>query len=153
MNRLYNLRPHWLLLIFIVFDTVLIGMGMGVPIFPILFGFILGWFLVKAITLVLNDPFQLLRRVLLNALVASGITFVGMAILWLPFASYLFDPTMDLANTGIPMILYEPRESLIGWIVLMVFISPFLQLLTTLFGAYLTLLIWMNKRPHVQKAI
>jgi hypothetical protein len=153
MNRLYNLRPHWLLLMFIVLDTVLIGMGMGLPIFCILFGFISGWFLVKAITFTLNDRFHLLRRVLLYAIVASGITFVEMARLWLPFASYLFDPTKDLTQTGIPMILYEPQASLIGWIVLMVFISPFLQLLTTVFSAYLTLLARMNKSLHAQKAI
>jgi hypothetical protein len=33
------------------------------------------------------------------------------------------------------MILYTPRASFIGWIILMVLISPFLQFLMTLFGS------------------
>jgi hypothetical protein len=47
----------------------------------------------------------------------------------------LFEPGRDIANFGIPMILYEPLASFIGWIVLMVLISPLLQVLTTVFGA------------------
>jgi hypothetical protein len=39
------------------------------------------------------------------------------------------------------MILYDPKASFIGWLVPMIFISPFLQLLTTVFGSYMTLLI------------
>ena len=32
----------------------------------------------------------------------------------------LFDPTADLANFGIPQLLYEPLASFIGWLVLMI---------------------------------
>ena len=52
----------------------------------------------------------------------------------------LFDPAADLANFGIPLILYEPTASFIGWLVLMIVISPFLQFLMMLFGAQLMLL-------------
>ena len=45
---------------------------------------------------------------------------------------------------GHPFILYDPKISFIGWLVLMMFISPFLQLLTTIFGSYLTLLRWLK---------
>ncbi len=31
------------------------------------------------------------------------------------------------------MILYDPKASVIGWLVLMIFIAPFLQLLATVF--------------------
>ena len=58
-----------------------------------------------------------------------------MAIIWLPTLEWLFDSTRDLSNFGIPMILYSPRASFIGWIILMVLISPFLQFLMTLFGS------------------
>jgi len=34
-----------------------------------------------------------------------------------------------------PLLLFEPLTSFIGWIVLMVLISPFLQLLMTVFGS------------------
>jgi hypothetical protein len=48
------------------------------------------------------------------------------------------------------MILYEPRASFIGWLVLMILISPVLQMLTTLFGSYLTLLGWLGKEEKLQ---
>jgi hypothetical protein len=57
-------------------------------------------------------------------------------------AALLFDPSADLVETGIPMILYEPKASLIGWLVLMIVLSPFLQFLMALFGAHLALLCW-----------
>jgi len=37
------------------------------------------------------------------------------------------------------MILYELKASFIAWPVLMIIMSPFLQLLATVFGAYVTL--------------
>jgi hypothetical protein len=52
----------------------------------------------------------------------------------------LYGPEADLANFGIPQILFEPRLSLIAWLLLMIAISPFLQLLTTVFAGHLTLL-------------
>jgi hypothetical protein len=57
----------------------------------------------------------------------------------------LFDRAADLANFGIPMILYEPRASFIGWLLLMIFVSPFLQFLMTLFGAHLALWVWLER--------
>ena len=67
-----------------------------------------------------------------------------MLIIWGPISTMLLNPYADFANFGIPMILYDPKISFIGWIILMVFISPFLQLLTTVFTAQLTL--WQSIR-------
>ncbi len=145
MKTLFSLKPAWLFAIYIILDGICIGMGMGVPIFCILFGFILGWFLVRYATFTTRDISQALRKVLQYAGLLAGFTFVAMFAIWAPLASYLFDTSKDLVNTGIPMILYQPLPSLIGWIVLMILISPFLQLLTTLFSAYLSLLTWINK--------
>ena len=39
-------------------------------------------------------------------------------------------------GAGIPLILYDPRWSFIGWMVLMIIISPFLQLLTIIFASF-----------------
>jgi hypothetical protein len=47
----------------------------------------------------------------------------------------LSDPAADIAHFGIPLILYEPVASFIGWIVLMVLISPFLQALAAAFSS------------------
>jgi hypothetical protein len=44
-------------------------------------------------------------------------------------------------NFGIPMILYDPRASFIGWMVLMIIISPVLQILTTVFSSTVRL-VW-----------
>ncbi len=148
MNRLLQIRPLWLLILYIIIDTVCIGMGMGVPIFCILFGFIAGWLAVRYITATERDMARVLRKALIYGFIGSAFTFLAMLALWGPFASYLFDPTKDLANTGIPMILFEPLASFIGWIVLMVLISPFLQLLTILFSAYVTLMNWTKSLAH-----
>lgn len=120
-------------------------MGMGVPIFAILFGFLVGWFIVKYITATTTSVPLVFRKTLLYALLSSTVTLFWMIVIWTPTISILFDPTRDIANFGVPMILYEPLASFIGWIVLMILISPFLQLLTTLFGAYLAMLRWIGK--------
>jgi hypothetical protein len=150
MKKFLTLRPLWAFYIFVVLDTICIGLGMGVPIFCILFGFPVGWYLVKNITATTTQIRDIFWRVLLYATVAATVTFLGMIVLWGPTISFLFDPGGDLANTGVPMILYEPRASFIGWIVLMTVISPALQLLTTIFGSYLTLLVWLKNGTSIQ---
>ena len=52
----------------------------------------------------------------------------------------LFDPMSDFQNFGHPFILYDPKISFIGWSILMIFISPFLQMLTTIFASFITLI-------------
>lgn len=144
MARLLRLRPRWVLALFVFLDTLCVGMGMGVPIFCIPFGFLVGWYIARRLTVAGADLPQTLNSIFLQAVATSAYTFVVMALLWGPTAKLLFDPGADLANFGIPLILYDPRASFIGWLVLMIAISPFLQLLTTLFGAYLTLLHWLR---------
>ncbi len=123
---------------------------MGVPIFPILFGFFVGWFIVKYVTLRTSSVPQVFRKVLLYALLTSSVTLFWMVVIWAPTMRLLFDPGSDIANFGIPMILYEPLASFIGWTALMILVSPFLQFLTTLFGSYLAQLRWLNKQPNIQ---
>ncbi len=145
MKKWLELKPKWVLGIFIILDIVWIGMGMGVPFFCILFGFLVGWYIVWNITTITDNVRMVLRQVLLYAVVTATVTLLGMLIIWGPSISFLFDPERDLVNTGVPMILYEPRASFIGWLVLMIVISPFLQLLTTLFGSYMAMLRWLEK--------
>ena len=153
MKKLLDVKPIVLYAIFIVIDILCIGMGMGVPIFCILFGLVAGWVIGKYISAKPAKLPQVLRTILYIDALTAAITLVGMAIIWLPFGSYLFDPAKDLANTGIPMILFTPKASFIGWIVLMVIISPVLQLLTSLFGSYLALISWEPRIPGDQKAV
>lgn len=150
MQRLYSIKPALALGIYAALDVVCIGMGMGVPIFCIVLGFPVGWYVARAWRYSGLGLPDVLKRSLLYASVTSGFTFLCMAAIWGRCLSMLFDPTADLANFGIPMILYEPIASFIGWLVLMILISPFLQLLTTLFGSHVTLLLQLSKDPANQ---
>jgi len=69
------------------------------------------------------------------ALLTSAFTLLLMLLIWGPKVGMLLDPAADIANFGIPLILYEPLASFVGWLVLMVLISPFLQALAAAFAS------------------
>ncbi len=154
MQKLVSLRIGWTFSLFAFLDIICAGIGMGVPILCILFGFPVGWYLASRVTIDSLDMKPMFGQLLRCAALTSGFTFVIMAVVWGPSIAMLFDPTADLANYGIPMILYEPRASFIGWMVLMIFISPFLQFLMTLFGSHVTMLrrLSRNKEPDAEQA-
>ncbi len=128
-------RRRLMIVAFLVLDVLAVGMGMGVPLFAILLGFPVGWFLPSFLGL--RSPLEAsdLRRLLRASLLTAAVTFLIMAIIWLPGLRLLAGPVGDIANFGIPLILYEPLASFVGWIALMVLISPALQMLATLFAA------------------
>lgn len=145
MDRIFKLNLKIVFLIFIILDLFCVGMGMGVPFFCILFGFLVGWYAARRVTTVTEKRKDIFKKVFLYAVITSLFTFVVMYIIWGPMISMLFDPASDFKIFGIPMILYDPKISFVGWLVLMIFISPFLQLLTTIFASYLTLLNWFER--------
>jgi hypothetical protein len=145
VSKVFGVRIGWALAIFAFLDLVCVGLGMGVPIFCILFGFPVGWYIARRVITRGLRLVRMLGKVLGGAAVTSAFTFVVMALLWGGCVVMLFDPLADLANFGIPLILYEPRASFIGWLVLMIAVSPFLQLLMTLFGSHVTLLWWLGR--------
>jgi len=154
MRKLFSLRIGWALAIFGFLDIICTGMGMGVPIFCILFGLPVGWYIAMRITARPVGFRQILGKMLLGAALTSGFTgftLVLMALLWGRCVAMLFDPTADLANFGIPLILFEPTASFIGWVVLMIAISPFLQFLMTLFGSHLTVLWWLSRSEKMNE--
>ena len=128
-----------IIVVYVFLDLIFVGLGMGVPFFCILFGLPVGWYLSKRLTLSKKDLGNILNEILKYALYTSLFTFILMLGVWVPVSTMLLDPGADFANFGIPMILYDPKISFIGWIFLMIFISPFLQLLTTIFASYVTL--------------
>lgn len=147
MHKLLGLRPLAALGIYVFLDILCIGMGMGVPFFCILFGLPVGWYIVKRLTAGRAEMRDVFRKVLVYAAIAAALTFLGMLLIWGPLSiGSLSNPATDFVETGVPMILYEPKASFIGWIVLMIIISPGLQLLTTLFASHLTLLAWLNEK-------
>ncbi len=133
--------------LFLLLEALCIGAGMGVPVFCILLGFPTGWYIARKIVSsagAVSGAAGVLGRTLAYSALTSGITLAAMAAIWLPALRMLSDPASDIANFGHPMILYDPLPSFIGWLVLMVAVSPFLQFLATVSAAHATL--WMLLR-------
>ncbi len=148
MNRVLRLDAKVAFAIFVIIDLVCVGLGMGVPLACILFGFFVGWYIAKRATMATANVKEVLWKALAQAIITSAFTFVVMSTIWGRTIVLLFDPSADFQSFGHPFILYDPKISFIGWLVLMILISPFLQLLTTIFGAYLTLLHWARSRSN-----
>lgn len=146
MDRLFDLRIGWAFALYAILDIFCVGLGMGIPIFCILLGLPVGWYLARRIMPWATEPRQMLSKMLLGAALTSSFSLLLMAVLWGPSVGMLFDPAADLADFGIPMILYEPLASFVGWLVLMIAISPFLQFLMTLFGSHVTVLWQLSSR-------
>lgn len=139
MKKLIDLNPKIIVLSYIFIDIICAGAGMGVPIFCILFGFPLGWYIAKRVFIMSGHSALTNSRILKFSVLASSFTFLIMIVIWGPTIRFLFDPAFNIENFGHPLILYDPKISFIGWQVLMIFISPFLQLIATVFAAFITL--------------
>ncbi|MFW9878117.1 MAG: hypothetical protein ACFFG0_33980 [Candidatus Thorarchaeota archaeon] len=144
MEKLIRLNAKTAIILYLLIDTICVGGGMGVPIFCILLGFPLGWYIAKRIIVSTKNSHLINHRIFKLAFWTSAFTFLQMIIIWgiwgrmIPM---LFNPMSDFKNFGMPLILFNPKASFIGWFILMIFISPFLQLLTTIFAAFMTLII------------
>jgi hypothetical protein len=147
MDKIFTINLKIAFLIFAFLDLICVGMGMGVPIFCILFGFLVGWYIARRVTLNEENPKEIFKKVFSYAIRTSLFTLAVMVIIWGPTIELLFKPEFDFKNFGIPLILYDPKLSFIGWLILMIFISPFLQLLTTIFASYVILLKWFKREP------
>ena len=138
LDKIIHLKKKWAIVAFILLDLFCTGLGMGVPFFTILLGLPVGWWLARRLAEKPQTLHSLLGDLLKYAALTAGFSLLVLAVIWLPSLTWLFNPARDLANYGMPLILFEPLASFIGWQVLMVVISPFLQLLMTVFGAVVT---------------
>ncbi|MBP7461465.1 MAG: hypothetical protein KBA26_09260 [Candidatus Delongbacteria bacterium] len=140
MKRILELSPKTTVILFVFLDVIAAGMGMGVPIFCILFGFPLGWYIATRTIHSGHYPQSSIPSIILkHAIWSAAFTLLIMLVIWGRPIAFLFNPAYDFKNFGHPFILYDPKMSFIGWLVLMIIISPFLQLLTTVFMAFLVL--------------
>lgn len=147
ISKIDKLNLKGVFLLFIVLDIICIGMGMGVPFFNILFGFLVGWYTARRISHKNYEMKDIFKKLLTSSFITACITFIGMIIIWGWSITLLRGSDADIENFGLPLILYSPRASLIGWLILMIVISPFLQLLTTIFAGNVTLMsIYSKKR-------
>jgi hypothetical protein len=142
LPKYFRLSPIRTFLSFVVIDIVCIGGGMGIPVFNILFGFFVGCYLMRWMLLTASDQKRNLFRLMRYSCMTALVTFAGMVAVWAWSIPLIFKSDADIVNFGIPLILYEPRASLLGWLLLMIVISPFLQLLTTVFSGHLTLMFY-----------
>ena len=140
MEKLIKLNSKIVVLLYILIDIICVGAGMGVPIFCILLGFPLGWYIAKRISMSVEHSHLINHKILKLSFLASAFTFLQMIVIWGRTIPVLFDPTTDWQNFGHPFILYDPKISFIGWLILMIILSPFLQLLTTIFASFITLI-------------
>ncbi len=134
-------RPLWRVnlpyIVIGLLDVFAIGLGMGVPVIAIILGAGFGWWLVRRGPGVLPEmppvpagpavPRSAIRTLLAQALAVSAVTFIVMLAVWGPSIPFAFDSGLDTAGFGIPLILYTPHASMIGWLVLMIVISPLVQ--------------------------
>lgn len=139
MIDIFKINKALAFIAYISLDILSVGMGMGIPIFCILLGFPVGLYLSKRLKAHNNDLNIILGEILKYGFFLSLITLILMMIVWIPFSTMLLDPHANFKNFGIPLILYDPKMSFIGWMILMIFISPFLQLLTTIFTSNVAL--------------
>jgi prolipoprotein diacylglyceryltransferase len=141
MNKLINLKTKNAIMLYLLIDIICAGMGMGVPFFCILLGFPVGWYITKRSEQTAAEPSRLFYdRIFKSSLWTTVFTFLLMVVIWGRIVFMFFDPQADFQNFGHPFILYDPKISLVAWLMLMILISPFLQLLTTIFAAFITLM-------------
>jgi len=129
-----------------VIDGLCAGLGMGVPFFCILLGFSVGWFGAVRAWHFVPGHVGAMKRSLRYALLTSLVTFAIMVAVWGRLVPLMFHPVINPGNMGLPLLLYEPKASLVGWLVLMTVVSPFLQFLMTAFGSYVTFLFLFHRR-------
>ena len=124
--------------LYLVLDVIAVGMGMGVPIFAIMLGFPAGWYVARRI--IGDNPVSGERLRTINRIAVGTVlpTLAMMLAIWLPPVLMLRDPGFDPARFGHPHFLYDPLVSFVGWIVLMVVVSPVLQYTATITAAFVT---------------
>jgi len=147
MEKLKKINAK-VVIIYILIDIICAGAGMGVPIFCILLGFPLGWYISNRVAASTEHHYQKYQKIYRFSFLAAIFTFLIMLIVWTSAILININSSSDIQNFGHPYILYDPETSFIGWLILMIIISPFLQLLTTIFAAFLALI---RKEKRIQQ--
>lgn len=144
-------------------DVVAIGLGMGVPIFAVLFGLPLGWYFggVSIGTRRMRDqlrpsevsrlPLLTLRRPVVQSAGVALATTLVLGVVWLPQLPSVFDTALSAHDWGIPLVLFGSQASKIGWMALMLVISPLLQFMAAVTGAVLRQVYAMRQREPVEQ--
>ncbi|MBN2841275.1 MAG: hypothetical protein JXP37_10010 [Coriobacteriia bacterium] len=146
-------RPLWRVnlpyIVIALLDVFAIGLGGGVPVLAIVYGAGVGWWLVRRGPEVLPEtspasegpsvPRAALRTLIARSAALTAVSLVVLLVVWVPSIPHAFDPAFDPASVGIPLILYTQHASMIGWLVLMLVVSPVLQFAMTVTGGAIAL--------------
>jgi len=123
---------------YVLLDFLMLAAGMGVPVFCVLLGVAVGWFGARRAEYFLPEPGPAMRRVVRYAMVCAGTTAALLLGLWAPLVPRLLSPDVDLYAMGLPSLPGEPRLSAVLLLALLIVVTPLLQFLAVLGGAYLT---------------
>ncbi len=74
MQKIFKMNLKIVLVIFVGLDLFCIAMGMGVPIFSILFGFPIGWYIVNRISMDTKNLNIIFKRTFFYAVITSLFT-------------------------------------------------------------------------------
>jgi len=132
----------------ILINGVLLGAGMGVPIFCILmaapYGFLVVGKIIKKESQT-HRHYHFYSGILKASAILALTTFIFMLLIWMPWVIKSFYPGFDYKNTGMPLILYTLKASFWGWITLMIIISPLLQFMTSVSAGVAAVYIFLKK--------
>jgi hypothetical protein len=142
---------HWAgaFISYAVMDLLLAGLGLGTPVFCIVFGFGVGWFGAMRAWFFFADMRRAMTRALRYAFLTSAVTMVLMAAIWARLVPIVLNERVNPGAMGLPLNLYDTRWSLVGWLLLMVFTGPAVQVLMTVFGSYVTFVAWAKWRHRL----
>lgn len=117
--------------IYIFISLIATGLGMGIPFLNILLGLPVGFYIARYKLKEQGDFSTITRKSLKYSFITIIITLLLMSFIWLPPLTLIADPNFNLTDFGMPLILFDPLLSFIGWMILMVIFAPFLQFLLT----------------------
>ena len=82
LKKIFTLR-YWILIIFsVIIFVILSGIGMGVPIMNILFGFLVGWYSTRRVQILYNEQKKRFSKIFIYSLFCAGITLIIMLAIW-----------------------------------------------------------------------
>jgi hypothetical protein len=118
-------------------DVFAIGIGLSLPILAVLYGFGVGWWLVRRGPHVLPESLPetggpaveraRIRSLLAHAAALAVVTLVVLVFVWAGAIPVFLDPAVDAAELGVPLLLWASQPSKIAWLVLLFVAGPLAQ--------------------------
>jgi|GEM_PF-1737968 len=118
-------------------DVFAIGIGMSLPVLAVVYGFGVGWWLVRRGPRVLPETLPetggpaveraRIRSLLAHAAALSLVTLVVLVFVWAGAIPVFLDPAVDAAELGVPLLLLASQPSKVAWLVLLFVVGPIAQ--------------------------